>query len=211
MPRRLALAVVAACLSLAAASAPAAAHTRCAGGAGVHHHRSTSGVVKHFCRRRRAHRRCRAGGHHHHRMRGRRAHYCAVRPAKRSPGVALPGPGAPSPAPPVAPAPSPVTPAPAPSAPTAPVAARLQVTTREFSLTFSRPALPAGPAIVELVNRGEDPHDLRIGAAGAVPETPAGERASANVTLAEGAYQLYCSLPGHASLGMSGTLTVTAP
>ena len=92
-----------------------------------------------------------------------------------------------------------------------PAATRLLVTAREFSLTLSRPSLPAGPALVELVNRGEDPHDLRIGAAGSIAETPSGELGSARVTLAAGAYELYCSLPGHAGLGMKATLTVASP
>ena len=97
--------------------------------------------------------------------------------------------------------PLPEGPAPAP-------AARLQATTREFSLTLSRPALPAGPALIELVNRGEDPHDLRIGTVGSIPETLAGERGSVRVTLEPGNYMLYCSLPGHAALGMTATLKV---
>jgi uncharacterized cupredoxin-like copper-binding protein len=83
------------------------------------------------------------------------------------------------------------------------------VTAREWKLTLSRPSLKAGPALVELVNRGEDPHDLHIGSAGHIPETQSLERGSANVTLAAGSYTLYCSLPGHAALGMSANLTVT--
>ena len=85
------------------------------------------------------------------------------------------------------------------------------VTAREFSLTLSRPSVPAGPALVELVNRGEDPHDLRVGAAGAIPETLSGERGTVRATLAAGTYELFCSLPGHAALGMKATLTVAAP
>ena len=107
--------------------------------------------------------------------------------------------------------PAPIAPAPVlpqPQTP-APELSRLQVTAREWKLTLSRPSLKAGPALVELVNRGEDPHDLHIGAAGHIPETQSLERGSKNVTLAAGSYTLYCSLPGHAALGMSATLTVT--
>lgn len=135
-------------------------------------------------------------------------HFCAARPVKRPSGPApsAPAPTTPAPAP-SQPAPAPVTPAPAP-APTQPAAARLQVTAREFTLTLSRPSLPPGPALVELLNRGEDPHDLHIGGIGTIPETASGERASERFDLPEGTYTVYCSLPGHAALGMSATLRV---
>ena len=40
--------------------------------------------------------------------------------------------------------------------------ARVQVSAQEFSFTLSRASIEAGPAIVELANFGEDPHDLRM-------------------------------------------------
>jgi hypothetical protein len=43
-----------------------------------------------------------------------------------------------------------------------PPPARVQIVAREYSFALSRPALNAGRAIVELVNFGEDPHDLRL-------------------------------------------------
>ena len=39
---------------------------------------------------------------------------------------------------------------------------RLLVEAREFNLVLSRPSVKAGDAIVQLANRGEDPHDLRL-------------------------------------------------
>jgi plastocyanin len=127
---------------------------------------------------------------------------------------------APTPAPDPAPAPggdAPPAPAPAPTtpAPPAPAPARLGVVAREFSLVLSRSTLTAGAALVELQNRGEDAHNLRIeridgtGAATDVPLAEAGEVRSASAQLAPGDYKLYCALPGHDAAGMHARLTVT--
>ncbi len=43
-----------------------------------------------------------------------------------------------------------------------PAPARVQVSADEFSLALSRASLRSGPAIVELVNYGEDDHDLAL-------------------------------------------------
>lgn len=110
--------------------------------------------------------------------------------------------------------PPPPPPAPPPPPPGTPAPARLLVTAREYSLTLSRPQLPAGDAIVQLDNRGQDPHDLAIrqgdGPASAlIGETPSLQVATApRATLAAGTYTLFCDLPGHATLGMVATLTV---
>jgi hypothetical protein len=49
----------------------------------------------------------------------------------------------------------------APPAPT-----RMQVVAHEYSFTLSRLKVHAGPALIELDNMGQDPHDLRIQRAG---------------------------------------------
>lgn len=92
--------------------------------------------------------------------------------------------------------------------------ARLGVTAREWSLVLSRQTLAAGPAIVELQNRGEDAHNLRLeridgsGTPLNIPLAESGERQSASGTLAAGEYKVYCALPGHDALGMHATLEV---
>jgi hypothetical protein len=93
--------------------------------------------------------------------------------------------------------------------------ARLLVEAREFNLVLSRPALRAGPAIVQLAVRGEDGHDLKLVRAGrsgaaarAIPETRPGETADWRGRLARGRWKLYCSLPGHARAGMRAMLRV---
>jgi hypothetical protein len=96
----------------------------------------------------------------------------------------------------------------------APTVARLGVTAREWSLVLSRSVLPAGRALVELQNFGEDAHNLRLeridgsGARLDVPLAESGERQRAQGTLDAGDYKVYCALPGHDAQGMHARLTV---
>ena len=94
----------------------------------------------------------------------------------------------------------------------------LLVEATEFRFTLSRTTVKAGPAIVQLAIRGEDPHDLRLvpAARGALvargprrsPETLPGAVAEWRGKLTRGRWTLYCSLPGHKQAGMRATLTV---
>jgi plastocyanin len=91
--------------------------------------------------------------------------------------------------------------------------ARVQVVAREFSYTLSRLTIPAGPAIVELVNQGEDAHDLRMERAGgthvyAWPTVQPGGHADREYRLLPGTYVLWCSIANHRSLGMTAKLVV---
>ena len=86
--------------------------------------------------------------------------------------------------------------------------ARLLIEAREFNLVLSRPSVKAGGAIVQLVNRGEDPHDLRIGRRGSISETLPGEVGEWTGRLRRGRYRLWCTLEGHRALGMRATLRV---
>jgi plastocyanin len=102
--------------------------------------------------------------------------------------------------------------APAPAA-TAPAPARVQVSAKEFFFSLSRHKVFAGPAIVELVNFGEDPHDLRLQRAGGgrVWKTPLvypGAYYDLDATLVPGRYRLWCSIGNHRKLGMAAVLTV---
>lgn len=99
--------------------------------------------------------------------------------------------------------------------------AHLLVYAQEWSLWPSRGSVPAGTVIVQLWNRGQDAHDLRIrrlGARGhmvgpvlgAVRITPSGQLSQATWHLKDaGRYELYCSMPGHLMMGMHARLTVT--
>lgn len=105
-----------------------------------------------------------------------------------------------------------VTAASAAAAPRQP--ARIQVAADEFQLVLSRSALPAGPAIVGLVNFGEDDHDLalRRSAAGArtwkVRTVRPGEFRERELRLAPGRWALWCTVADHRALGMRATLRV---
>jgi uncharacterized cupredoxin-like copper-binding protein len=98
--------------------------------------------------------------------------------------------------------------------------AHLLVYAQEWSLWPSRTSLPAGTAIVELWNRGQDAHDLRIRrlnargqmtgpVRGAVRITLPGQVSQATWHLSAGRYEIYCSMPGHLKMGMHARLTVT--
>jgi plastocyanin len=91
--------------------------------------------------------------------------------------------------------------------------ARLQVVAREFSFALSRPKLKEGFAIVELVNLGQDAHDLRLRRVGgttiyAIPVVQPGRHAGRTVKLRAGRYRLWCSVADHRALGMRATLVV---
>jgi hypothetical protein len=89
----------------------------------------------------------------------------------------------------------------------------LQVTEIEYRLLLSRGIVKAGPVDLETIDRGMDPHDLRLRAAASSGEIAApvllpGQHWNGLVGLKPGIYRLWCSLPEHARLGMHTTLTV---
>ena len=91
--------------------------------------------------------------------------------------------------------------------------ARVQVSAKEFFYALSRHKVFAGPAIIELVNFGEDPHDLRLQriGGGKLWKTPLvfpGKYYDLNATLVTGRYRLWCSIANHRQLGMVAVLTV---
>jgi hypothetical protein len=91
--------------------------------------------------------------------------------------------------------------------------ARLMVQADEYSLLLSRQSIVRGPARIQFINRGEDPHDLKLRRSGgthaiSISETPPDALAQANVSLRSGRYRLWCSLPGHRVLGMRAKLRV---
>jgi plastocyanin len=97
----------------------------------------------------------------------------------------------------------------APPAPT-----RIQVAAREYSFVLSRLRVKSGLAIVELVNYGQDAHDLRLQRRGSrhiagIGTVASGKYADLSLKLAPGRYSLWCSLANHRALGMSATLIVT--
>jgi plastocyanin len=92
--------------------------------------------------------------------------------------------------------------------------ARLQVSAKEFSFTLSHASAPAGKLVLELVNAGEDEHNLHIRPAaggpdvGAMPTLLPGHHEDIEFNLPPGTYTLYCGMPAHEALGMKATFTV---
>jgi hypothetical protein len=91
----------------------------------------------------------------------------------------------------------------------------VSVTAREFSLQLSRPVVDHGRVGVQLLNRGEDPHNLQIapedsllGVLLSFPTLGSLESDRRYEDLAPGRYVLWCSLEGHEALGMHTTLDV---
>ncbi len=99
-------------------------------------------------------------------------------------------------------------PAPAPSA-AADAPSAVSVELSEFAFTPSDIEVAAGGTL-ELTNRGTAEHDLEvIGAGIGSPMLAAGESVELDLgDLAPGVYEIHCSVPGHASAGMIGSLTV---
>ena len=101
---------------------------------------------------------------------------------------------------------------------TARATAHLLVYAQEWSLWPSRQTLPAGRVGVQLWNRGQDAHDLRIrrigsggrlvGGVQGMSVTASGALRGATWHLAAGRYELYCSLPQHRRRGMHAVLRV---
>jgi hypothetical protein len=91
--------------------------------------------------------------------------------------------------------------------------ARVQVTALEFEYRLSRLTVRQGPALIQLVNYGEDEHDLfvrRIGGTKTwrVRTILPGERATLSIRLRPGRYRLWCAVADHRSRGMRATLRV---
>ena len=86
----------------------------------------------------------------------------------------------------------------------------------EFSFALSRPWIRSGPAIVQLVNYGEDDHDVAIRRARQGSRTfrtaviRPGRLGRIETRLAPGRYLLWCTLADHRRRGMTGTLVVKA-
>jgi len=94
-----------------------------------------------------------------------------------------------------------------------PPPARVQVTAQEFRYTLSRQSIKAGWAIVELVNGGQDAHDLRMRRVGgtrvyAWPNVQPGNLDDETFKLLPGTYVLWCGVANHRKLGMTATLVV---
>jgi plastocyanin len=86
------------------------------------------------------------------------------------------------------------------------------VVAREMTFTLDTTTIAAGAVTFVLRNEGQAPHDFAIRGNGIDQRTRVigrGETATLTVTLPPGVYAYECTVGGHATMGMRGTLTVT--
>lgn len=89
----------------------------------------------------------------------------------------------------------------------------VQVQATEFRYGLSRGAVKPGKLRIELVNYGEDVHDLAIRRVGGTSvrnlgHTLPGERSVDRFRVRRGAYMLWCTISDHRARGMRATLKV---
>jgi plastocyanin len=95
----------------------------------------------------------------------------------------------------------------------APMAA-VGVSAREYRLAAYRTSVPRGLVRFNLVNFGEDGHDLVVRTPGGrevgrTGEVRSGKRTTLQLRLAPGRYRLICDLADHEARGMVASLRVT--
>jgi uncharacterized cupredoxin-like copper-binding protein len=92
--------------------------------------------------------------------------------------------------------------------PSAPQAATVKVTAKDFTFVLSPKTVAHGRVTFAIKNTGHASHDFVI--AGHTSKTIApGKSTRLTVTLKRGKYPYKCSVDSHASLGMKGVLRVT--
>ena len=100
---------------------------------------------------------------------------------------------------------------------TAAAPVRLQVTALEFEYRLARPQLRSGRwSIIELVNLGQDEHNLRMRRIGGtrtygIKTVLPGQRRYLAAKLRVGRYHLWCSIADHRARGMRAQLRVLPP
>lgn len=90
----------------------------------------------------------------------------------------------------------------------------LTVTVSDFMIEPSDLAVDGSTVTIDVVTEGPTPHNLSVRDADgevlmATADLSTGETETITADLEPGEYTIFCSLGGHESLGMSGTLTVT--
>ena len=101
----------------------------------------------------------------------------------------------------------------APAASTGSMADPTEVVVKDFTIEPADVTASAGRVDLAVTNEGPTVHNLtiRTDAGDVLAATPDLRPAASDVLSAEiapGAYVMFCSLPGHESLGMKGTLEV---
>ena len=132
-------------------------------------------------------------------------------PAPTTPTGTSPGPTAPSEATPPASTPEPEANA---------VSITANDRTNPYGYAPSRKTVKSGDLTVQLINAGEDEHNMDMEKVGpgnspegpivvAVSAASKGASTPTTVDVEPGTYRMWCTLPGHAAKGMETTITVT--
>jgi plastocyanin len=89
---------------------------------------------------------------------------------------------------------------------------RVPVTLRSFSITMAKSTLKPGSYTFAAKNTASISHTLTIAGPGVDNKTtgtiPSGQSGTLTVTLKNGSYDFFCSLPGHKAAGMNLEVTV---
>jgi plastocyanin len=89
---------------------------------------------------------------------------------------------------------------------------KVAVSEKDFKIQLPSTKLSPGSYELDLTNNGPSPHDLVVDGPGVsgekTPTIAGGKTATLKVTLQQGTYDVYCSVPGHKQLGMDVKLTV---
>jgi plastocyanin len=80
-------------------------------------------------------------------------------------------------------------------------------TATDFTFKIIPRTTHPGAQTFVVTNRGQATHDFKIGGKKTRVLSP-GQRATLKITLKAGRYKYLCTVPGHAALGMKGTLIV---
>jgi plastocyanin len=106
--------------------------------------------------------------------------------------------------------------APASDAPASAAAEAIAVSVMDFMIEPTDVEAVGPTVTIDVMNDGPTPHNLTVRDANGevlmgTEDLSVGDTATISGDLEPGDYTIFCALPGHESLGMSGTLTVTAP
>jgi plastocyanin len=99
------------------------------------------------------------------------------------------------------------------STPTASQTPGVPVVVKDFTLDPKNVSIPASATSLAVSNQGPTVHNVTIRDQSGKPISGTtnlreGQHEDLAISLPAGTYVLYCSLPGHESLGIKGTLTV---
>lgn len=96
----------------------------------------------------------------------------------------------------------------------APAAVAVAVELADFKITLDSTTLSGSTFAFEVTSAGPTPHNFNIrddsGTVAGSMDLSTGETDTVTASLAPGSYTFYCAFPGHESLGMHGTLTVSS-